>query len=167
MSTEVNPTTGQCVDLLGPTVELLTSPQEASIDFCVLKGVIPPGVSVPLHSHPDTEDFFVISGEVQALRQGAQGYEWIVAKAGDHLHVPSGARHGWRNVSSKPLVAFLITTRKLAQFFQEVGRPVAGTSQPVTGEDLAHFLVRFATVSAKYGYWNATPEENAAVGIRL
>ena len=167
MSTEVNPTTGQCVDLLGPTVELLTSPQEASIDFCVLRGVIPPGVCVPLHSHPDTEDFFVISGEVQALRQGAQGYEWIVAKAGDHLHVPSGAHHGWRNVSGKPLVAFLITTRKLAQFFQEVGRPVAGTSQPVTAEDLAHFLVRFATVSAKYGYWNATPEENAAVGIRL
>jgi hypothetical protein len=33
----VNPTTGQCVDLLGPTVELLTSPQEASIDFCVLR----------------------------------------------------------------------------------------------------------------------------------
>jgi quercetin dioxygenase-like cupin family protein len=51
--------------------------------------VIPPGVSVPLHSHPDTENFFVISGEVQALRQGAQGYEWIVAKAGDHLHVPA------------------------------------------------------------------------------
>jgi hypothetical protein len=44
---------------------------------------------------------------------------------------------------------------------------VAGTSQPVTAEDVAHFLVRFATVSAKYGYWNATPEENAAVGIRL
>jgi hypothetical protein len=75
MSTKMNPTTGVCLDLFGPTVEFLTSPQEASIDFCVLKGVIPPNVSVPLHSHPDTEDFFVISGEVQALRQGAQGYE--------------------------------------------------------------------------------------------
>jgi len=53
MSTELNPTTGLRIDLEGPTVEFLTSPQEASIDFCVLKGVIPPGVSVPLHSHPD------------------------------------------------------------------------------------------------------------------
>jgi hypothetical protein len=33
----------------------------------------------------------------------------------------------------------------------------------VTSEDLA----RFAEISAKYGYWNATPEENAAVGIPL
>jgi quercetin dioxygenase-like cupin family protein len=72
-STELNPTTGLIVDLLGPTVEFLTSPQEKGIDFCVLRGVIPPGVSVPLHSHPDTEDFFIISGEVQAVRQGAHG----------------------------------------------------------------------------------------------
>jgi quercetin dioxygenase-like cupin family protein len=167
VTTEINPTTGLRVDLLGPTMEFLTSPQEASIDFCVLRGVIPPGVSVPLHSHPDTEDFFVISGEVQALRQGTQGYEWIAVKAGDHLHVRSGARHGWRNVSSEPLVAFIITTPRLGQFFQEVGRPVASTPQPVTAEDVAHFLAHYATVSAKYGYWDATPEENAAVGIRL
>jgi quercetin dioxygenase-like cupin family protein len=100
MSTEMNPTTGLRLDLLGPTVEFLTSPHEAGIDFCVLKGVIPPGVSVPLHSHPDTEDFFVISGEVQALRQSAQGYEWIEAKTRDYLHVPGRTRHGWRNVSS-------------------------------------------------------------------
>jgi mannose-6-phosphate isomerase-like protein (cupin superfamily) len=167
VSTEINPTTGLRVDLLGPTMEFLTSPQEARIDFCVLRGVIPPGVSVPLHSHPDTEDFFVISGEVQALRQSTQGYEWIVVKAGDHLHVPGGTRHGWRNVSSEPLVAFIITTPRLGQFFQEVGRPVASTPQPVTAEDVAHFLAHYATVSAKYGYWDATAEENVAVGIRL
>jgi quercetin dioxygenase-like cupin family protein len=167
MSTEVNPTTGLRLDLLGPTVEFLTSPLEPSIDFCVLRGVIPPGVSVPLHSHPDTEDFFIISGEVQALRQGPQGYEWVAVKAGDHLHVPSGARHGWRNVFSEALVAFIMTTTRLGQFFQEVGRPVASTPQPLTAEDVAHFLANFETVSAKYGYWNATPEENAAVGIRF
>jgi quercetin dioxygenase-like cupin family protein len=167
MSTEMNPTTGLCVDLVGPTIEFLTSPQEASIDFCVLRGVLPPGVSVPLHSHPDTEDFIVISGEVEALRQSAQGYEWIAAKAGDHLHVLSGARHAWRNVSSEPFVAFIITTTRLAKFFQEVGRPVAATPQPETAQGLALFLARFETVSDKYGYWNATPEENAAVGIRF
>ena len=38
MSTKMNPTTGVRLDLFGPTVEFLTSPQEGSIDFCVLKG---------------------------------------------------------------------------------------------------------------------------------
>jgi hypothetical protein len=91
----------------------------------------------------------------------------IAAKAGDHLHVPSGARHAWCNASSEPFVTFIITTTRLAKFFQEVGQPVASTAQSVTTEGLALFLARYETVSAKYGYWNATPEENAAVGIRF
>ena len=65
------------------------------------------------------------------------------------------------------MVAFIITTTRLAEFFKEVGRPVAATPQPVTPEALADFLARFQTVSAKCGYWNATPEENAAVGISV
>ena len=163
MSTEINPTTGVCLDVFGPTVEFLTAPQEPHNDFCVMRGVIPPGVFVPLHSHPDTEDFFIISGEVQALKQVQEGYEWIVGKAGDYIHVPSSARHAWRNVSSEPLVALIITTTRLGRFFQEMGRPVTDAPQPVTPEELAHFL----TVAATYGHWNATPEENAAVGIHF
>ena len=110
MSTQINPTTGLHVDVFGPTVEFLTSPGEVHNDFCVMRGVIPPGVSVPLHSHPDTEDFIVLSGEVEALRQGSHGYEWVVVKAGDHIHVPSNARHAWRNVGAEPNIALMITT---------------------------------------------------------
>jgi quercetin dioxygenase-like cupin family protein len=167
MTTQINPATGICVDLMGPTVEFLTSPQETGTDFCLLKGTIPPGVSVPLHSHPDTEDFIVISGEVQALRQGKAGYEWIAVKAGDHVHVPGNSRHAWRNISSAPMVTYIITSTKLGKFFQEVGRPIASTDPSVPAESIADFLARYAAVAAKYGYWDATPEENAAVGIYL
>jgi quercetin dioxygenase-like cupin family protein len=167
MTTEINPSRGMRVDLMGPTVEFLTSPQEAGIDFCLLRGVIPPGVAVPLHSHPDAEDFIVISGEVQALRQGTGGYDWIELKAGDHVHVPGNARHAWRNSTGASFVTYIITTAKLGRFFQEVGRPIGSTDQPVTTEDIADFLARYASVAGKYGYWNATPEENAAVGIYL
>jgi quercetin dioxygenase-like cupin family protein len=103
---------------------------------------------VPLHSHPDTEDFLVISGELEGLRQDSEDHTWIRAKAGDYIHVASNARHGWRNISGVPTVVFIITTKKIGQFFQETGRPVTGTPLPVTSEDLAHF----AAISAKYGY---------------
>ena len=64
-------------------------------------------------------------------------------------------------------VTYIITTARLGKFFQEVGRPIGSTDQPVTAEDIADFLARYASVAGKYGYWNATPEENAAVGIYL
>jgi quercetin dioxygenase-like cupin family protein len=157
MSLEKNPTTGNILELFGPTVEFLTSPQEAQSDFCVLKGTIPPGVSVPLHSHADTD------GEIEGLRQDSEGYKWIGAKTGDYIHVPSNARHAWRNVSNKPTLVYIITTKNMGHFFQETGRLETNTSQPVTSEDLAHF----AEISTRYGYWNASSEENASVGIRM
>jgi quercetin dioxygenase-like cupin family protein len=163
MSLEKNPTTGLVLELFGPTLEYLTSPEDEHTDFCVLKGTIPPGVFVPLHTHADTEDFFILSGSVEGLRREADGYKWLEAKAGDYVHVPGNAPHAWRNVSGKPAVMLMLTTKKMGRFFQEVGRPATGRPQPPTPEELAHF----AAVSARYGYWNATPEENAAVGIQM
>jgi quercetin dioxygenase-like cupin family protein len=112
MSVEKNPTTGLLIEVFGPTLEFLTSPEDEHNDFCVLKGTIPPDVYVPLHSHPDTEDFLVISGSVEGLRQDTEGPEWIGAKAGDYIHVPADAPHAWRNVSGEPVVMRLITTPK-------------------------------------------------------
>lgn len=163
MNTEKNPTTGLTLDVFGPTVEFLTSLEETQENFCILKGMVPPGVVVPLHSHPDIEDFIVISGEMQCLKQDAQSHEWIVAKVGDYVHVPGGAPHAWRNVSNEPSVLFIITTRKMEQFFREVGRPITSTLQPLTLDELA----RFAAICDKYNYWLANSEENAAVGISL
>jgi quercetin dioxygenase-like cupin family protein len=161
MSLEKNPTTGLVTDHFGPTVEFLTSPEDEHSDFCVLKGTIPPGAAVPLHAHADTEDFLLISGSMEGLRQDAQGYTWISVSAGDYVHVPGDAHHAWRNRSSEPAVSLIITTRRMARFFQETGRPLASAAQPVAPEELA----RFAAIAASYGHWLATPEENAAVGI--
>jgi quercetin dioxygenase-like cupin family protein len=164
LSLAKNPTTSEVIDFFGPTVEFLTSPEDEHNDFCVLKGTIPPATSVPLHAHADTEDFVVISGSVEALQHDAQGYTWITAQAGDFIHVPANARHAWRNDPGEPLVNLIITTKRLGRFLREAGRPATGPPQPPpTHEELA----RFAAISAEYGYWNATPEENAAIGIQM
>jgi len=90
--------------------------------------------------------------------------EFLVApddEDGDYVHVPPNEPHAWRNVSAEPVVSLIFTTPKMGRFFREVGRPVSAAGSPPTAEDLE----RFAAVSARYGYWNATPEGNAAVGI--
>lgn len=50
MNLEKNSSTGKILELFGPTVEFLTSPLDTQSDFCILRGIIPDGVYVPLHS---------------------------------------------------------------------------------------------------------------------
>ncbi|QBD80505.1 cupin domain-containing protein [Ktedonosporobacter rubrisoli] len=164
MSIAKNPTTDLGVDLFGPKIEFLIAPEDSQSDFCVMKGIIPPGEFVPLHSHPETEDFLILSGEVQVLKQGPQGQsEWITAKTGDYIHVPINVPHAFRNVGNLPVIQFITATKKLGQFLLETGRPLANAAKPATPEDFA----RPAVIGARYGFWIATPAENAAIGIHL
>jgi quercetin dioxygenase-like cupin family protein len=151
------------LDVLGPTIEFLTVPDETAGGVAVMRGVIPPGVVVPLHSHDDAEAFFIVAGAQQVLTEGADGLEWNDVHAGDYVNVPPGSWHAFRNVSQKPVVDLIVTTARLARFFQEVGKPATDSPQPPTPEDVE----RFVTTSATYGYRLGTPEQNQAAGIEL
>lgn len=155
----------QLFDVFGPTIQFLTSPQEAGEQLCVLRGVIPPGAVVPIHSHAGVESFYLLSGQQDVLREEDGEFRWTVCSPGDFVEVPSGAKHAFRNHFSEPAVSLITTTAKLGHFFEEIGRPVLPSHhpEPPTPEDLQ----RFVEISRRYGYWLATPEENAAVGIKL
>lgn len=152
-------------DVLGPRVRFLISPSDTDPDYCIMHGTIPAGVSIPIHSHPDHESFYIISGVVQALSEEENNLKWKEMKAGDFVYIPGNMKHAWKNIASKPVEGLITTTKSIGKFFREIGRPVqpsATLSQP-TREDLHHF----AEVAAKYKHWLGSPEENAAVGISI
>jgi mannose-6-phosphate isomerase-like protein (cupin superfamily) len=130
----------------GATVETLTPVGDGLP--CVLRGSIPAGGIVPLHCHADPETFIMIGGEMESYLRD----EWSRIVAGEILHVPGHAHHAWRNVSRAAAEMWLVTTGKMARFF----RDVAGRSPD-----------EFLELSERYGYWNATPEENAAIGLTV
>ena len=149
------------VDVFGPTLEFVSGPDDPAADFWVMRGVVPPGVVVPLHSHDDAEDFFILAGTQQVLTKSDQGLKWSDVNAGDYVHIPAGVPHAHRNVSDEPAVELVVTTARLGRFFQEVAR--SEIRQPPTPAELAEFVA----VAARYGYDLGTPEQNAAVGIAL
>jgi quercetin dioxygenase-like cupin family protein len=151
------------LDVFGPTVEFISFSNDDHNQICVMRGVVPPGVTVPLHSHADFEDFFIVSGTQQVLLPDAHGLHWRDVHAGDYVRVPGGIPHAHRNISRAPAVELVITTARLGQFFQEAGRPVAAVTQPPSPQELA----RFVDTAGKYGYQLGTREQNAAVGIEL
>ncbi|WP_210521131.1 cupin domain-containing protein [Hymenobacter terricola] len=158
--------TTKFLDVFGPTLQLLTSPSEPDIEYCVMEGTIPPGVSVPLHSHPDNESFYVLAGVAQFLAQQEGGFNWLELKVGDFVHIPGNVKHAWKNTATENLVTLTTTTPALGRFFQEVGRVVEPGEQQraPTPEEIGHFV---QISIQKYHYWLGTPEENAAVGISL
>ena len=157
----VEGTPSATLDVFGPTLEFVSGPDDPAAGFWVMRGVVPPGVAVPLHSHDDAEDFFILAGTQQILTKRDQGLQWIDVNAGDYVHIPAGVPHAHRNVSDEPAVELVVTTARLGRFFQEVGR--FDTGQPPTPAELAEFVA----VATRYGYDLATPEQNAAVGIAL
>lgn len=154
------------LDVFGPTVQFLATPKDARESLCVLKGVIPPGRFVPLHAHPDVECFHMLSGQMEVLVEKEDGdLSWVVCKPGDFVFVPCGAKHGFRNNFSEPAVSLVTTTANLGHFFEEIGRPMTAGYKPAppTPEDLQHFV----GIAIQHHYWMGSPEENAAIGIKL
>ena len=104
----VNTGCGVKFNLGGPKFELLASAEESA--YWVMKGTLPADVSVPLHSHGDEESFYLISGEAQFLAPTPRGLQWKTLRQGDFVHIPSDAKHAWRNLSTDTVEVLLVTT---------------------------------------------------------
>ena len=119
----VDPRGLETIDVLGPTIQYLTSPDAGDGEPCVMRGTIPPGVAVPLHSHADPETFLMVSGEVEGLELSGEDSRWFAVASGDVVHVPGDAKHAWRNLSREPAVMIIVTTPKMGRFFRRRRTP--------------------------------------------
>ena len=162
----VDPHGVEILDVLGPTIQVLTEPGADDGSPCVMRGTIPPGVAVPLHSHPDPETFILLSGNAEGLAETDGDLGWARIEPGGIFHVPSGAKHAWRNQSRQPAVMIVVSTAKMGRFFREIGTPVAPERQP-SGPPSPDRIRHLLETTERYGYWVATPDENARVGLAL
>jgi quercetin dioxygenase-like cupin family protein len=149
----------------GTLFEILASPEEVGDGICLIRGTVPPGVAVPLHSHSDLEVFYVLEGSMEVFqsKEGVSG--WTTLGAGAVVAVPGNVKHALRNTSSLPATLVLVTTSRMYEFFGEVSKPFDPNQRPAppTPEEIK----KFSATVARYGYWMGSPEENAAIGIRL
>ena len=148
--------------LYGTGIDRLSASSEDS--YCVMSGVIPSGVSVPLHSHAEAESFYLLSGHAEALVQTEAGLQWQPLDPGDFIHIPSEVKHAWRNLSTEPAVTLIVCTARLGSALEEM-ELLAREYGTLHASPAA--LQRLLEICERYGYWLGSPEENAAVGINL
>jgi quercetin dioxygenase-like cupin family protein len=129
-------------EVLGASVHFFVGPQKGYEGPCILKGTIPAGVTIPLHSHDADEVFFLLSGNIEVLVEQSGEMHWVEANAGDLINIPGNAKHAFRNRSQYPAINLLYTTSNHGRYFQEIGKPLASgknVSPPATDE-IQHFV---------------------------
>jgi quercetin dioxygenase-like cupin family protein len=145
-------------DLFGPSIQFLTPLSDGDGDYCLIRGTVPTGAVVPLHSHAERETFQVLDGQIEGYWKD----HWITLTAGQVFDVPGGLRHGWRNLSSASTSLLIVAPMRLARFFHEMGRPLATL---VPGAPKPEDFQRFVELASAYGYWLGGPADNAAAGL--
>jgi quercetin dioxygenase-like cupin family protein len=151
-------------DIFGVQLDFLIAPEQASGQISLYRGTLPPGIVVPLHSHPEPEVFYVLEGALEVYQESGAQQGWSTLRPGNVLAIRGDVKHALRNTSSSPATTVLVTPDQLYKFFREIAKPL-GTlpAAPPSPEQMQHLFV----AAAKYSYWMGSPEENAAIGIHL
>jgi quercetin dioxygenase-like cupin family protein len=155
----------QRFNTFGVLLNFLVTPAETGHEVSLFKGILPPGVVIPLHSHAEPEVFYVLEGSLEVYRESGQPQGWSTAQPGGVLAIPGNVKHALRNSSSIPTTVLLVTQDELYNFFRSIAKPLEAGQMPAppSPEDMQELFV----AAAKYHYWMGSPEENATIGISL
>ena len=147
--------------VLGVLLQFLSTPEQVNDQISVMRGTVPSGVVIPLHSHADPEIFYVLNGSLEVFQ--AEG--WQTVTAGEVVSIPGNVRHAVRNTSPSPITLITVSKQELYSFFRELARPFDPNRPPAppTPEEMQQLF----NVAEKYEYWLASRDENAAIGISL
>ena len=147
--------------VLGVLLQFLSTPEQINDQISVMRGTLPSGVVIPLHSHADPEIFYVLNGSLEVF----QAESWQTVNAAEVVSIPGNVRHAVRNTSPSPMTSIIVTKQELYSFFRELARPFDPNRPPAppTPEEMQQLF----SVAEKYEYWLGSRDENAAIGISL
>jgi quercetin dioxygenase-like cupin family protein len=108
--------------VLGDRVSVVLRSADSPHRMAAMEVEVPPGSGVPPHSHAAEEEaYFVLDGELEMTVDGRT----VPLQAGDFVHVPPCAAHGYRNAGTRN-VRFLAWTvgGAIDEFFAAMSREV-------------------------------------------
>lgn len=158
------PAAPEPLDVFGVTVQVLAELGSGDDDLCLIRGRVPPGLVVPLHSHGDREVLCVLDGTLEASIGPAGEASWRTFGAGSVADIGENVPHALRNAGDRTADTLLVTTRRIAGLFRETGCPV-GAAPP--GPPSRDRLEAFVAASNRIGYRLGSEWDNAAIGLHL
>jgi quercetin dioxygenase-like cupin family protein len=151
--------------VLGVLLEFLATPEQINDQICVMRGTIPHGLVIPLHSHPDPEVFYILEGSLEVFQAEGPSAGWQSFIVGDVVSIPGNVKHALRNTSTVPMTSLTISKQELYRFFRELAEPFDPNKPPAppSPEEMQKLFL----LTENYKYWLGSPDENRAIGISL
>jgi quercetin dioxygenase-like cupin family protein len=140
---------GYLMDVLGLRMNWKIKAKDTGYAFSVYEAELAPGQSIPLHTHPYPEFFYVLEGSLDFERIGGDSLkEWIRCHEGESVNVPINAPHGCTNRSDRSARFLSTSTYYHEAIFNEVGVLVSLEDEisPLSPEAVQ----RFETVAAQH-----------------
>ena len=139
-------------ELLGVELEWKLTDTETGNRYCVLEAIVPPGVMVPPHRHPDQEAFLILDGAPEFASEGPNGLEWCFAVPGETINVPSMSLHGFRNPTTSDVRVLITCTPNLGRFFEDAGLPYYYESPHRSRIPTIEQVQRVLEIGERYGH---------------
>ena len=77
--------------VLGVLLQFLSTPEQINDQISVMRGTVPSGVVIPLHSHADPEIFYVLDGSLEVFQAEGPSEGWRTINAGTSFLSPAMA----------------------------------------------------------------------------
>ena len=145
-------------ELLGVELEWKLTDTETGNRYCVLEAIVPPGVMVPPHRHPDQKAFLILDGAPEFASEGPNGLEWCFAVPGETINVPSMSLHGFRNPTTSDVRVLITCTPTLGRFFEDAGLPYYNESPHRSRIPTIEQVQRVIDIGERYGHVYSTDE---------
>lgn len=124
---------GKTVSFLGELITVNLAGEETAGAYAIIEvSTVPQGGPAFLHTHPQQETFYIAEGEYEVYGCNDEGKYAMRAAAGDILHVPGGAPHGFKNIGSTMgrVLQVLEPAGGMEILFVEGGTLVVDTASP-------------------------------------
>src|SRR5258708_38565123 len=146
--------------VLGVLLQFLSTPEQINDQISVMRGTVPSGVVIPLHSHADPEIFYVLNGSLEVFQAEGPSAGWQTANAAEVVSIPGNVRHALRNTSPSPITSITVSKQELYSFFREPARPFDPNRPPT--QPTPEQMQQLFSVAEKNEYCLPSPDETSA-----
>jgi quercetin dioxygenase-like cupin family protein len=163
-------TTAEPLWFLGTLVRVKLSGEQTGGRFSLQEAILPRGAAPPLHSHPQDETLYVVSGDVtfwvvELALAGGQSWPETQARqcsAGTAVFVPADTPHTFRVESDTARMLYLSTPAGIEDYIRALAEPARWPWLPPPPDGPRLPAERLADVEGRQGIVRHAPPPPAA-----